>query len=107
MRGGGDYDNDTLAANVAPDFIIRGGASIRQYSVLNDKRHILTKDTENSVACWDVLTVQLFVFLGQELVEKWGEVGLRVEQYFPRMGIKHVKRRVINQAPSNCSGIAM
>ena len=60
MRGGGDnYDTDTLPANVQPELTIRGGASIRQYNVLNDKRHILTKDTENNVALWDVLTVSV------------------------------------------------
>ena len=37
--------------------MVVGGASIRQYHVLNDKRHIITKDTDNSVAVWDVLTV--------------------------------------------------
>ncbi len=37
--------------------LLAGGASIRQYHVLNDKRHILTKDTDNTVALWDVLTV--------------------------------------------------
>ena len=36
---------------------ITGGSSIRQYHVLNDKQHILTKDTEEHVALWDVLTV--------------------------------------------------
>jgi len=39
----------------APDFIIKGAPSIRQYAVLNDKRYILTKDTENNVALLDVL----------------------------------------------------
>ena len=34
-----------------------GGASIRQYQILNDKRHVLTKDTENNVALWDILQV--------------------------------------------------
>lgn len=34
---------------------IKGGASIKQYHVLNDKRHILTKDSEEQVAIWDVL----------------------------------------------------
>ena len=57
VRGGGDYDSDTLPANVQPEVTVRGGASIRQYHVLNDKRHILTKDTENNIALWDVLTV--------------------------------------------------
>ena len=36
---------------------LAGGASIRQYHVLNDKRHIITKDTKSNVALWDVLTV--------------------------------------------------
>ncbi|MEQ2216993.1 hypothetical protein XENOCAPTIV_007807 [Xenoophorus captivus] len=31
------------------------GASIIQCHILNDKRHILTKDTNNNVAYWDVL----------------------------------------------------
>ncbi|RXM99027.1 WD repeat-containing protein 48 [Acipenser ruthenus] len=35
--------------------LIRGGASIIQCHILNDKRHILTKDTNNNVAYWDVL----------------------------------------------------
>lgn len=34
-----------------------GGASIIQCHILNDKRHILTKDTNNNVAFWDVLKV--------------------------------------------------
>lgn len=34
-----------------------GGASIIQCHILNDKRHILTKDTNNNVAYWDVLKV--------------------------------------------------
>lgn len=35
-----------------------GGASIIQCHILNDKRHILTKDTNNNVAFWDVLKVK-------------------------------------------------
>jgi hypothetical protein len=42
--------------------IISGGASIRQYRVLNDKRHILTKDTDNNVALYDALTVSFLAF---------------------------------------------
>ena len=34
-----------------------GGSSITQFHILNDKRHILTKDTEDKVALYDVLTV--------------------------------------------------
>ena len=37
------------------DFVISGGPSIKQYEILNDRRHILTKDTENNVALYDVL----------------------------------------------------
>lgn len=36
-----------------------GGASIIQCHILNDKRHILTKDTNNNVAYWDVLKVRM------------------------------------------------
>uniref|UniRef100_A0A915PFY0 WD repeat-containing protein 48 homolog n=1 Tax=Setaria digitata TaxID=48799 RepID=A0A915PFY0_9BILA len=38
-----------------PDVAIPGAASIRQHVVLNDKRHIVTKDADDNVAVWDVL----------------------------------------------------
>lgn len=38
-----------------PDLTIRGGPSIRHFHVLNDKRSVLTKDTDNNVAVYDVL----------------------------------------------------
>lgn len=38
--------------------VFAGGASIIQCHILNDKRHILTKDTNNNVAFWDVLKVK-------------------------------------------------
>ena len=41
-----------------PDFVIQGGTSIKAYHVLNDKRHILTKDTDSNVAMYDVLKAQ-------------------------------------------------
>lgn len=41
-------------------FFPLGGASIIQCHILNDKRHILTKDTNNNVAYWDVLKVSIF-----------------------------------------------
>lgn len=34
---------------------IPGGPAIKQYTVLNDKRHIITKDNANNVALYDVL----------------------------------------------------
>ena len=40
-----------------PDNIIKGGPPIRTFHVLNDKRHILTKDTDNNVCLYDVLKV--------------------------------------------------
>lgn len=36
---------------------IKGGAAIKKYAVLNDKRHILTRDTDQNVALYDVLKV--------------------------------------------------
>ncbi|KAK9395790.1 WD repeat-containing protein 48-like [Crotalus adamanteus] len=59
FRVSGDYDNDCsnpiTPLCTQPDQVIRGGASIIQCHILNDKRHILTKDTNNNVAYWDVL----------------------------------------------------
>uniref|UniRef100_A0A8C2HV10 WD repeat-containing protein 48 n=1 Tax=Cyprinus carpio TaxID=7962 RepID=A0A8C2HV10_CYPCA len=59
FRASGDYDND-CSAPLTPlctqtEQVIKGGASIIQCHILNDKRHILTKDTNNNVAYWDVL----------------------------------------------------
>lgn len=36
---------------------IKGGAAIKKSTVLNDKRHIVTKDTEENVSIYDVLRV--------------------------------------------------
>ncbi|XP_008982295.1 WD repeat-containing protein 48 isoform X1 [Callithrix jacchus] len=59
FRASGDYDNDCTNSITPlctqPDQVIKGGASIIQCHILNDKRHILTKDTNNNVAYWDVL----------------------------------------------------
>lgn len=44
---------------------IRGGAAVKKYAVLNDKRHILTRDTEQNVALYDVLKVTKVEDLGQ------------------------------------------
>uniref|UniRef100_A0AC34Q1X5 WD repeat-containing protein 48 homolog n=1 Tax=Panagrolaimus sp. JU765 TaxID=591449 RepID=A0AC34Q1X5_9BILA len=38
-----------------PDIYLPGAPSIREYVVLNDKRHIVTKDTDENVTMWDVL----------------------------------------------------
>merc|ERR1719391_1166578 len=47
-----------------PDIVIGGGPSIKQYRILNDKRHILTKDTDNRVSLYDVLKAQRVEDLG-------------------------------------------
>ena len=48
-----------------PDLVISGGPSIKQYHILNDKRHILTKDTDSHVAMYDVLKAQRVEDLGK------------------------------------------
>ncbi|TSK16080.1 WD repeat-containing protein 48 [Bagarius yarrelli] len=59
FRASGEYDNDCSTPLTPlctqPDQVIKGGASIIQCHILNDKRHILTKDTNNNIAYWDVL----------------------------------------------------
>ncbi|XP_074055209.1 WD repeat-containing protein 48 isoform X1 [Macrotis lagotis] len=59
FRASGDYDSDCnnpiTPLCTQPDQVIKGGASIIQCHILNDKRHLLTKDTNNNVAYWDVL----------------------------------------------------
>uniref|UniRef100_A0AAY4AMB0 WD repeat-containing protein 48 n=1 Tax=Denticeps clupeoides TaxID=299321 RepID=A0AAY4AMB0_9TELE len=59
FRLSGDYDNDCSAPLsplcMQPEQVIKGGASIIQCHILNEKRHILTKDTNDNVAYWDVL----------------------------------------------------
>ena len=44
--------------------VIRGGPSIRHFRILNDKRSVLTKDTENNVAVYDVLKAAKVTDLG-------------------------------------------
>ncbi|KAK6311184.1 hypothetical protein J4Q44_G00192390 [Coregonus suidteri] len=59
FRASGDYDNDVTTPLIplctTPEQVIKGGASIIQCHILNDKRHIVTKDTNNNVGFWDVL----------------------------------------------------
>ncbi|ELT97651.1 hypothetical protein CAPTEDRAFT_214334, partial [Capitella teleta] len=63
-------DVDPSPINTQPEHIIQGGASIRQYNVLNDKRHIITKDTDNNVAVYDALTASKVEDLGQISLEE-------------------------------------
>ncbi len=47
------------------ELVIPGGPSIKQCEILNDKRHILTKDTDNNVSLYDVLKARKVDDLGQ------------------------------------------
>ena len=44
---------------------IKGAAAIKKYAVLNDKRHLLTRDTDDNVALYDVLKVVKVQDLGR------------------------------------------
>eukprot|EP01114_Cavostelium_apophysatum_P015662 TRINITY_DN4316_c0_g1_i5.p1 TRINITY_DN4316_c0_g1~~TRINITY_DN4316_c0_g1_i5.p1 ORF type:complete len:747 (-),score=186.41 TRINITY_DN4316_c0_g1_i5:132-2372(-) len=46
---------------------IKGRPGIAASLVLNDKRHVLTKDTENQVALWDVMLGKKIKNLGSEI----------------------------------------
>lgn len=46
----------------SPEWTIKGGSSIRSFAVLNDKRHVLTKDTQDNVVLWDILKVRSALF---------------------------------------------
>lgn len=54
----GDYDEV-----VPPKATIEGAPAIRKYRVLNDKRHILTQDSEGNVSLYDVLQVRSLILL--------------------------------------------
>ena len=78
-RSSGDYDSDrwrTSPAFTQPYVTIKGGPGIRQYHILNDKRHILTKDSDSNVVLWDVLTARK--------VEHYGKADFEevVKQHF-------------------------
>ena len=47
-----------------PELMIKGNSAIRKFHVLNDKRYILTQDSENNVAIYDVLNANKVQNLG-------------------------------------------
>ena len=64
-----------------PDWTIKGGPAIKTYAVLNDKRHVLTRDTEENVALWDILKVIIIVLVlghGGVLKEDWTSLWMRM-----------------------------
>jgi WD repeat-containing protein 48 len=51
-----EYDSDLLPPfSPQADIIIKGNPAIRHYHILNDKRFILTRDTNDTVSLYDVL----------------------------------------------------
>lgn len=63
--GFGDHQSNLkIPAITSPAMTICGGASIKNYHILNDKRHILSKDSEENIAIWDVLTAKKVEDLG-------------------------------------------
>lgn len=70
---GGDSASPNFQKNQEVGFI-KGGAAIKKYTVLNDKRFLLTQDTDGNVQMYDVLKVSKAEELGkvdyQEEVEK-------------------------------------
>ena len=68
----GDQQRDNTEPIMrAHDVAIRGGPSIRTYTVLNDKRRIVTKDTDGNVAVYDVLKVSwIYLIIFWYLVRK-------------------------------------
>lgn len=42
--------------NTTPDVEIQGNPAVINYHILNDRRHIITRESDNSVALYDVLT---------------------------------------------------
>ena len=67
----------------SPSVVISGGSSIKTFEVLNDMRYIVTKDTENNVAVYDVLKAQRVENLGpvdfEEEVKKRQQVRTEKE----------------------------
>jgi WD repeat-containing protein 48 len=64
--------------NTHPTLTIKGTASIKQYHILNDKRYIVTKDTDDNVCVWDVLQARKSESLGKENYEN----AIKIRQRF-------------------------
>ncbi|RNA13989.1 WD repeat-containing 48 isoform X2 [Brachionus plicatilis] len=55
--------------NVNPLINIPGTSCLKQYHILNDKRYIITKDSDENVCVWDVLQARRLESLGKENFE--------------------------------------
>ncbi|EFO98642.1 hypothetical protein CRE_20354 [Caenorhabditis remanei] len=49
---------DQKPQQTTPELVIPGAASINKHKTLNDKRHVLTRDTDENVALYDVLAAK-------------------------------------------------
>lgn len=52
-------------------FFSIGNPRIKQYHVLNDRCHILTKDTDDNVALWNVVTVSQECMESTKCISDW------------------------------------
>nr|A8XSW2.3 RecName: Full=WD repeat-containing protein 48 homolog [Caenorhabditis briggsae] len=52
-----------------PELMISGAPAINKYKILNDKRHVLTSDTEDNVALYDVLAGKKVKEYGKRALE--------------------------------------
>ncbi|KAM0793263.1 hypothetical protein ACM66B_000725 [Microbotryomycetes sp. NB124-2] len=60
--------NEATPLRSAPDDVIIGRHGLVKCEVLNDKRHVLTIDTEGEVALWDIVTCRCIgVFAPEEI----------------------------------------
>ncbi|KAF6021880.1 WDR48 [Bugula neritina] len=66
--------------NTEPQQHIKGAASIRQCHILNDKRHVITKDSKSNVDIYDVLSARLVENLGPVSLEE--EIKKRTQTVF-------------------------
>jgi len=60
-----DSNMSVKCLNEKPKQVIRGGTSVKCFTVLNDKRYIVTKDTEENVCIYDVLKATKVSDLGK------------------------------------------
>ncbi|GMS89363.1 hypothetical protein PENTCL1PPCAC_11538 [Pristionchus entomophagus] len=71
---------DSMTPSIeSPDISIPGAPSIRQHVVLNDKRHVVTRDSRGDVALFDVLSASK--------VHEYGQVAMEdvVKEYFKKV----------------------
>ncbi|XP_015753846.1 PREDICTED: WD repeat-containing protein 48-like, partial [Acropora digitifera] len=50
-----ESDTDPQPTCLAPQKVLPGAPSIRKFHVLRDRRHVITRDSEDNITVWDVL----------------------------------------------------